>query len=91
MVVFVGVILVWGFAVVADSAQFSALVTEVAPSHVVGTALTFQTMVGFAVTAVAIEVATRVASAAGWGPAFLLLAVGPAFGIAAMLRFDRIR
>lgn len=89
--VLVGVVLLWGFSVVADSAQFSALVTEVAPSHAVGTALTFQTMVGFAVTAGSIEVATRVAAGAGWGPAFLLLAVGPAFGISAMRRFDRAR
>ncbi len=89
--ILVALVLVWGFAVVADSAQFSALVTEVAPSHAVGTALTFQTMVGFAVTAVAIEVATRVADAAGWGPAFLLLAAGPLFGIEAMRRFARAR
>ncbi|HEX6941073.1 MAG TPA: MFS transporter, partial [Longimicrobiales bacterium] len=39
--------LVWGFAVVADSAQFSAIVTEVAPKHAVGTALTLQTSLGF--------------------------------------------
>lgn len=87
----IAAVLVWGFAVVADSAQFSALVTEVAPSHAVGTALTFQTMAGFAVTAVAIEVATRVSEAVGWGPAFLLLAVGPLFGIEAMRRFSRAR
>ncbi len=36
-----------GFFVVADSAQFSALVTEVAPRHAVGTALTLQTSRGF--------------------------------------------
>jgi MFS family permease len=89
--VLVGLVLIWGFSVVADSAQFSALVTEVAPSHAVGTALTFQTMVGFAVTAVAIEVATRVSETLGWGPAFLLLALGPLFGIEAMRRFTRAR
>jgi MFS family permease len=89
--VLIGLVLLWGFSVVADSAQFSALVTEVAPSHAVGTALTFQTMVGFAVTAVAIEVATRVAAAAGWGLAFLLLAVGPVAGIGAMRRFAAVR
>lgn len=85
------VVLIWGAAVVADSAQFSALVTEVAPSHIVGTALTLQTTVGFLVTAVAIEVSARVSTGLGWGPAFLLLALGPGFGIAAMLRFDRAR
>jgi sugar phosphate permease len=89
--VLVAVVLIWGFTVVADSAQFSALVTEVAPSHAVGTALTFQTMVGFAVTAAAIELSTRVAESLGWGPAFLLLALGPLFGIEAMRRFARAR
>jgi MFS family permease len=47
--------LVWGFAVVADSAQFSALVTEDAPRHAVGTALTLQTSLGFLLTAGAIQ------------------------------------
>jgi MFS family permease len=46
------VALVWGFAVVADSAQFSAVLTEVAPPHAVGTALTFQTALGFLLTSV---------------------------------------
>jgi MFS family permease len=48
------VALVWGFAVVADSAQFSAVVTEVAPAHAVGTALTLQTALGFLLTSVTI-------------------------------------
>jgi len=85
------VVLVWGVSVVADSAQFSALVTEVAPSHVVGTALTFQTMVGFAVTAVSIELASRLSATAGWGAAFALLAVGPIGGIIAMARLKMLR
>ncbi|HYD53363.1 MAG TPA: MFS transporter, partial [Gemmatimonadaceae bacterium] len=35
--------LAWGFFVIADSAQFSVLVTESVPPHAVGTALTLQT------------------------------------------------
>ena len=83
--------LVWGFAVVADSAQFSALVTEVAPAHAVGTALTLQTSLGFALTAGSIWLTIELVETAGWGPAFALLAVGPAFGIWSMWRLERIR
>lgn len=85
------VVLVWGFAVVADSAQFSALVTEVAPSHVVGTALTLQTMLGFALTAVTIQGAGKAIEMWGWGPAFGLLALGPAVGIWSMRTLGRLR
>lgn len=84
--VLVALALVWGFAIVADSAQFSALVTEVAPPHAVGTALTLQTSLGFALTAVSISLTAAIAQAYGWGPAFSLLAIGPALGILAMLR-----
>lgn len=83
--------LVWGFAVVADSAQFSALVTEVAPAHAVGTALTLQTSLGFALTAVSIALTIGLVELAGWGVAFASLAVGPAFGIWAMGRLGRAR
>jgi MFS family permease len=78
--------LVWGFAVVADSAQFSTLVTEHADQSYVGTALTLQLAVGFTLTVVTIWLVPYVADAAGWGWAFALLAVGPALGVAAMLR-----
>jgi MFS family permease len=78
--------LVWGATIVADSAQFSALVTEVAPSHAVGTALTLQTSLGFALTGGSIWLTFEIATRFGWGPAFALLAVGPAFGIASMIR-----
>jgi MFS family permease len=83
--------LVWGFAIVADSAQFSALVTEVAPAHAVGTALTLQTSLGFALTAVSIALTIALVEVAGWGIAFASLAVGPAFGIRAMWRLGRER
>jgi MFS family permease len=83
--------LVWGFFVIADSAQFSALVTEVSPSHAVGTALTIQVAVGFLLTMVTIQVVPAIAEAAGWRWAFPILAAGPAFGIGTMRRLMRVR
>ena len=53
---------VWGFAVVADSAQFSALVSERAPADAIGTALTLQTSLGFLLTMVTIDLLPRVAT-----------------------------
>lgn len=83
--------LVWGFAIVADSAQFSALVTEVAPAHAVGTALTLQTSLGFLLTAFSIWLTVLVSGRYGWGIAFSMLAIGPVLGIAAMTRFRAVR
>ena len=85
------VALVWGFSVVADSAQFSALVTELAPAHAVGTALTLQTSLGFLLTMGSIQLVPHLVAAVGWRWAFVALAVGPACGIAAMRRLRRLR
>ena len=79
-------IMIWGFAVVADSAQFSALVSEHAPRDHVGTALTLQTCVGFLLTMVTIEALPLVADATGWQWASLLLVPGPILGAWAMHR-----
>jgi sugar phosphate permease len=65
---------VWGFFIVADSAQFSAMVTEVAPSHAVGTALTLQTSLGFLLTMVTIQGVPAIVDLAGWRWAFPVLA-----------------
>ena len=81
----------WGFFVVADSAQFSTLVTELAPRHAVGTALTLQTSLGFLLTLATIQLVPRLAEAAGWRWAFVVLALGPACGIAAIQRLARLR
>ena len=78
--------LVWGMAVVADSAQFSTALTEVADPKYVGTAVTAQTAIGFAITVVSIRLLPGVRDAVGWRYAFLFLAVGPALGIVAMAR-----
>jgi len=75
------VALVWGFFIIADSAQFSVLVTESVPLHAVGTALTLQTSLGFLLTTISIQVVPLIVRIAGWPWAFALLAVGPAAGI----------
>jgi predicted MFS family arabinose efflux permease len=85
------VALVWGFTVVADSAQFSALVTELAPAHAVGTALTLQTSLGFLLTMASIQLVPHLVAGAGWRWAFVALAAGPLAGIAAMRRLQRLR
>jgi MFS family permease len=77
-------VMVWGFSIVADSAQFSALVSEYSPADHVGTALTLQTCLGFLLTTVTIELLPRVAAMVGWGYASLLLLPGPLLGIIAM-------
>ena len=76
--------LIWGFAVVADSAQFSAAVSELAPSDYVGTALTLQTSLGFLLTLFTIRLIPPLEAAVGWRYAFIVLALGPLFGIWAM-------
>jgi MFS family permease len=83
--------ILWGTTIVADSAPFSALVTEVAPVHAVGTALTLRTSLGFALTAGSIPLTFAVVEAWGWGPAFAMLALGPVFGIWSMMRLEHRR
>ena len=81
--------LVWGFTVVADSAQFSTLVTEHAEQAYVGTALTLQLALGFTLTVATIWLIPVLESAVGWRWAFAFLAPGPALGVVAMLRLAR--
>ena len=82
--------LIWGFAVVADSAQFSAAVSELGDPRYVGTALTVQTSLGFLLTAVTILLIPLILNAVGWRYVFIVLAPGPAFGVWAMLSLRRL-
>lgn len=84
VVVLVALVLVWGFAVVADSAQFSALVAEHSHRDYVGTALTVQVCLGFLLTTVTIRLTPEIADVVGWKWAFLLLVPGPLAGIRAL-------
>ena len=81
--------IVWGFTVVADSAQFSALVTDHTARTHVGTALTLQTSAGFLLTMISMRLVPPVSALAGWQWAFLFLAPGPLLGALAMRRLSR--
>jgi MFS family permease len=83
------VCLVWGFAVVADSAQFSAGVSELCPAERTGTVLTLQTSLGFLLTLVTIRLVPTFERLVTWRWTFAFLALGPAAGIWAMLRLRR--
>jgi MFS family permease len=77
---------VWGASVVADSAQFSACVTELGDQQYIGTALTIQTCLGFLLTTISIDLISRFEKLVGWRYAFVILAPGPLFGVISMLR-----
>lgn len=83
-------VLVWGVFVVADSPQFSALAARYAPQNYVGTALTVQNGVGFAITVLSIQALPLVAQAVGWRWAFLWLLPGPMAGAWATWRLARV-
>ena len=85
-----GLCLIWGFTVVADSAQFSACVTEMCQREYTGTALTLQTSLGFILTLVTIRLIPTLEHLIGWRWAFASLAIGPAIGIQAMYALRKL-
>ncbi|UCG89473.1 MAG: MFS transporter [Gemmatimonadota bacterium] len=85
----VGVALVWGFSVVADSAQFSSSVSELSDREYIGTQLTTQTAMGFLLTLISIRFIPSVMDLVGWTWTFAVLVPGPVFGVWAMWRLLR--
>ena len=90
LIVLAPVLFVWGITIVADSAQFSAAVSELSPPEYMGSALTLQTGMGFLLTIASIQLVPVLVDAWGWSAAFLMLTIGPAAGIAAMLALRRL-
>lgn len=86
---FMTIAIVWGITVVGDSAQFSAMATEVSDSRYVGTALALQLGLGFALTIISIRLTPLLAAMVGWRWCFLLLVPGPVVGVAAMAALRR--
>jgi MFS family permease len=84
------VVIVWGISIIGDSAQFSAAVTELADRNYVGTALSLQMGMGFALTILMIWLMPHIADLlGGWRWTFASLAIGPAIGAGAMLVLRR--
>ena len=85
------VVVVWGITVVADSAQFSTAISELAPRGTAGSALALQTAAGFLLTGVTIVGVGLLdpGDRGGWLIAFALLALGPLVGIVAMWALRR--
>ena len=79
-------LLVWGAAIVPDSAQFSALIADHAPPHLVGSLMAMQTALGFALTIVTVQATPMLAAALGWPLTLAVMAFGPAFGIRSLRR-----
>ncbi len=82
--------LIWGASVVADSAQFSTMVTEIADPAYVGTALTLQLAIGFTLTVATLWLVPVLRDVGGWTAAFVMLVPGPIVGIVAMLRLKSL-
>jgi hypothetical protein len=87
--ILVSLCLVWGFAIVADSAQFSAAISELCQKEYTGTALTLQTSLGFLLTLVTIRSIPSLEAWLGWRWAFAFLALGPLVGVWAMAALRR--
>lgn len=86
---FMTVAIIWGISVIGDSAQFSAMATEVSDPRYVGIAIALQLGLGFALTIASIRLTPVIAVGIGWRWSFLLLVPGPAVGVAAMLMLRR--
>lgn len=88
---FLAIAFVWGVSVIGDSAQFSAMVTEVSDRSLVGTALALQMGIGFGITVLSIQLVPMVAGWFGsWQWAFIVLAPGPLLGTLAILALRRL-
>jgi len=86
-VVMVILLLVWGIAIIPDSALYSTMVADAAPADRAGSLMTLQTALGFLVTALTVQGLPLLAAGVGWPWALAALALGPAVGLRALSGF----
>ena len=73
-------LMLWGFFVISDSPQFSAISASVCPKHLVGTALTTQNCIGFSISMITIFLTTHFHESLGLYFVWILLP-GPILGL----------
>ncbi|MGF1502653.1 MAG: MFS transporter [Paracoccaceae bacterium] len=89
----IAALVLWGIAVIPDSALYSTLVADAAPPDRAGSLMTLQTALGFALTALSVQILPGIADSAGWPVALMTLVLGPVAGAVALrplLRRERI-
>lgn len=84
------IVMIWGATIIPDSAQFSAIVADVAPPDIAGSLLTLQTALGFTLTIVTVQFTPVLAGTFGWPTIIAAMALGPLFGVVAMRRLQRM-
>jgi MFS family permease len=92
--IFILFMLLWGLTVSPDSPQFSTLVTQFAPQHLRGTALTIYNSIGFTITTVSLIVIDRIFYSHSFlarENAFIILGLGAVMGLPAMIKLIRAR
>ncbi|PJZ84604.1 MFS transporter [Leptospira harrisiae] len=85
VVLFIMFLFFWGLVVIADSPMFSTLVAGNAPEDSKGSALTIVNCIGFSITIVSIQLTSIFADKVNFQYLYLLLAIGPIFGLFALL------
>jgi len=78
------ILIVWGIAIIPDSALYSTLVADAAPPERTGSLLTIQTSLGFLLTVMTVQAAPVLASLVGWSWVLVVMSLGPTAGIWAM-------
>jgi len=81
---FIAFLWFWGLVVIADSPLFSTLVAQNASPEMKGTALTIVNCIGFSITIVSIQLLSMLTGALDSAGVYVVLAVGPAFGLLAL-------
>ncbi|WP_288995098.1 MFS transporter [uncultured Polaribacter sp.] len=83
-ILFIIFLVFWGMVVIADSPLFSTLVAQNAPSKNKGTALTIVNCIGFTITIISLQAVTYLFDNINSYWIFLILAIGPIFGLLAL-------
>ncbi|HET9055987.1 MAG TPA: MFS transporter [Chitinophagaceae bacterium] len=75
---------IWGLSVIADSPLFSTLVAQNAPEKSRGASLTIVNCIGFTITIISIQFINALMEKISPQYVYMLLAIGPVFGLIAL-------